>query len=111
MIKYAKVINEDTKQVDVGLGINEAYYKGLGMSSMEVEQAYDGQWYLSGYAPAKPEETDEQKLLRLENEYKMPRLVREGILGNTTAYSEFNVARAQELEALAEKIRNKGETI
>ena len=111
MIKYAKIVDNNTGTVDVGLGTNDNYYKSKGFTLMEVEQAWDGQWYLSGYAPVKPEETDEQKLLRLENEYKMPRLIREGILGNTTAYSEFNAARAKELEALAEKIRNKGETI
>lgn len=111
MVKYAKVIDNKTGKVDVGLGSNDQYYKNKGFLPMDVEQAYDGQWYLNGYAPIKPEETDEQKLLRLENEYGMPRLTREGILGNTTAYSEFNAARAKELEALAEKIRNKGETI
>ena len=111
MIKYAKIVDNNTGTVDVGLGTNDNYYKSKGFTLMEVEQAWDGQWYLSGYAPVKPEETDEQKLLRLENEYKMPRLIREGILGNTTAYSEFNAARARELETLAEKIRNKGETI
>lgn len=111
MVKYAKVIDNKTGKVDVGLGSNEQYYKAKGFIPMDVEQGWDGQWYILGKAPAKPEETDEQKLLRLENEYGMPRLTREGILGNKAAYSEFNAARARELEALAEKIRNKGETI
>ena len=111
MFKYAKISNAQTGTVDVGLGENSAYYIAKGFAIMEVEQAYNGQWYLAGKAPPKPEETDEQKLLRLENEYGMPRIIREGILGNTGAYSQFNVTRARELEALAEKIRNKGETI
>jgi RNA binding exosome subunit len=41
----------------------------------------------------------------LEQKYNMPRVIREGILGNPTMYSEFNVNRAKELEDIAEKIR------
>jgi predicted S18 family serine protease len=57
MKKYAKVINEETKLCEVGTGTNSAYYQSIGMVKMEVEQAYDGSWYLSGYAPEKPEPT------------------------------------------------------
>lgn len=54
---YAKIVNEETKQVSVGTGTNIAFYKSIGMSDMEVEQAYNGQWYVKGYAPEKsPEE-------------------------------------------------------
>lgn len=56
MQKYARIINEETKQCDVGLGTNDTYYKRIGMSLMDVEQAYNGQWYLEGYAPEKPQE-------------------------------------------------------
>jgi hypothetical protein len=31
------------------------------MTEIEVEQAYDGAWYLQGYAPAKPEPTNEEQ--------------------------------------------------
>ena len=51
------------------------------------------------------EPTLEQQLLMLEEKYNMPRVIREGILGNPIMYSEFNVNRAKELEAIAEKIR------
>lgn len=105
MIKYAKIVDNDKKMVDVGLGTNEEFYKSIGMTQMEVEEAYDGQWYLQGYAPAKPEPTLEEKLAKLEEQYNMPRVIREGILGNPTMYSEFNVNRAKELEDIAEKIR------
>lgn len=57
MLKYAKVINEDTKQCDVGTGTNAEFYESIGMSEMEVEQAYNGDWYLEGYAPEKPAPT------------------------------------------------------
>ena len=67
MKKYAKVINEETKLCDVGLGTNSASYKSIGMTEMEVEQAYDGSWYLAGYAPTKPEPTkEEQRQARAE---------------------------------------------
>lgn len=49
--------------------------------------------------------TLEEQLIELETKYNMPRVIREGILGNPAMYSEFNVNRAKELEAIAEKIR------
>ena len=64
---YAKVINEKTKQCEVGLGTNTNYYKSIGMVEMEVEKAYNGFWYLKGYAPAKPQETiNQEKIAELE---------------------------------------------
>lgn len=54
MKKYAKVINEETKLCEVGLGANSEFYISLGMKKQEVEQSYTGEWYLSGYAPKKP---------------------------------------------------------
>lgn len=53
---YAKIINEETKQCEVGLGTNNNFYASISMEEMEVEQDYAGNWYLAGYAPAKPEE-------------------------------------------------------
>lgn len=60
MKKYAKIINEETKACEVGLGTNAKFYQSIGMTEMEVEQAYDGSWYLQGYAPAKAEPTVEE---------------------------------------------------
>lgn len=56
MKKYAKIINEETKEVSIGTGTNSSFYQSIGMTEMEVEQDYAGNWYLAGYAPAKPEE-------------------------------------------------------
>ena len=56
MKKYAKIINAETKLCEVGLGTNNVFYASIGMEEMEVEKAFDGSWYLAGYAPAKPEE-------------------------------------------------------
>lgn len=112
MLKYAKVINEETKQCEVGLGDPTAifeevekvrtwqeteqqeqvvpaeydeegnlvkeetteivdvpidksetfietmtvgeWYESIGMTEQDVEQAYNGDWYLVGYAPTQP---------------------------------------------------------
>ena len=59
MIKYAKITNEKTKEVSVGLGTNTKFYKSIGMTEMDVEQSYDGGWYVAGYAPQKPAPTRE----------------------------------------------------
>lgn len=55
MLKYAKIINEDTKECEVGLGTNTEFYKSIGMTEMDVDQAYNGNWYLSDHMPEKPE--------------------------------------------------------
>ena len=105
MIKYAKIIDERTKLVDVGLGTNKKYYISIGMTEQDVEQAYDGAWYLKGYAPVKPAPTLQERLEQLEQEYQMNRWQREAILAPNSPYSDFAKKRAQELEDLAEQIR------
>ena len=60
MLKYAKITNEETKQCSVGLGTNTDFYESIGMVEMDVEQAYNGSWYLAGYAPEKPAPTKEE---------------------------------------------------
>lgn len=61
MIKYAKIINQETKECQVGTGTNAKFYQSIGMAEMDVEQAYNGQWYVAGYAPVQPEPTIEEK--------------------------------------------------
>ena len=83
MQKFAKIIDEATGAVEVGIGDPEAvyqirtvqveepteenpdgktelwvmyvrdFYKSVGMELMDVEQAHDGAWYLAGKAPVK----------------------------------------------------------
>lgn len=68
MKKYAKVINEETKLCEVGLGTNSEFYQSIGMTEQEVEQAYNGNWYLKGYAPSQPlEELKAQKRAERDN--------------------------------------------
>ena len=57
MLKYAKVINEETGRCDVGFGTDEAFYKSLGMTLQDVSQSnVDDCWYLSEKCPMIPEE-------------------------------------------------------
>lgn len=61
MKKYAYVANNETKICLVGLGTDTEYYKSLGFTEQEVEFGYDGNWYLLGYAPVKPEPEPEEE--------------------------------------------------
>ena len=63
MKKYAIIIDEETKACQVGLGTNVEFYKSLGFEEMEVEQAWNGDWYVLGYAPKKPLEAYKQEKL------------------------------------------------
>ena len=60
MKKYAKIVNNETKECNVGLGTNTSFYKSIGMEEMDVEQGYDGKWYIFGYCPEKPVPTYEE---------------------------------------------------
>ena len=60
---YCKYDNETKKCLEVGTGTNTEFYKSIGMIDMEVEQAYDGSYWLKGYAPTQPiEEVRQAKL-------------------------------------------------
>ena len=66
---YAKIENEETKQVSVGTGTNTAFYQSIGMVEMEVEQAYDGSWYVKGFAPEKPVEELQAEVRAVRDKY------------------------------------------
>ena len=106
-IKYAKVVNQETKECNIGTGTNTAYYKKLGMVEMEVEQAYNGAWYVKGYAPTKPEPTLEEQVAKLEAETGLTRIMREGILAEGSPYSAYAKEKALEIEELASQLRVK----
>ena len=105
MLKYAKVINEETKLCEVGIGTNETFYKSLGFTKQEVEQSYTGEWYLKGYAPSKPEPTTAEKVQVLEQATGLTRAVRELVLADGSGASDYVRAKAQEIEALANPLR------
>lgn len=52
----AKIINEETKEVSVAFGSNPP----KDYVEMDVEHAYNGYWYVKGYAPEKPAPTKEE---------------------------------------------------
>ena len=108
--KHAKITNEETKACSVGIGTDEEFYKSIGMTEMEVEQAYNGQWYLKGYAPAKPEPTLEEQVAKLEAETGLTRVMREMVLAENSGASEYVKAKAQEIEDLAKQLRATEET-
>lgn len=57
MKKYVKIIDNLKKTCIVGIGKDFEYYKRQGYIQKEVEQSdLDGNWYLKGYAPTKPQE-------------------------------------------------------
>ena len=69
MLKYAKVINEETKACEVGLGTNSKFYQSIGMTETEVEQSFDGNWYVLGFAPEKPVEELQAEVRAVRNSY------------------------------------------
>lgn len=63
---YCKYDENTKKCLEVGTGTNTAFYKSIGMVDMEVEQAYDGSYYLKGYAPTQNlDELKSEKLAEL----------------------------------------------
>ena len=110
MKKYAKIVNEETGLCEVGVGTNTSFYASIGMTEMEVEQAYNGQWYLKGYAPAKPEPTLEEQVAKLEAETGLTRVMREMVLADNSGASDYVKAKANEIEDLAKQLRDTEET-
>ena len=114
MKKYAKVINEETKVCEVGIGTNAEFYKSIGMTEMDVEQAYNGQWYVKGYAPVQPEPTiDEQNAVisdKRASEYARlidplhAEKVRKTVLGEWT--EELELEYVAQVKALTKQIQD-----
>lgn len=88
---------------------SQKYASFLGLTEFceekELEQAYNGEWYVKGYAPNKPEPTLEEQVAKLEQTYGMTRWQREGILAEGSLYSDYTKAKAQEIEELAAELR------
>ena len=63
---YCKYDKNTKKCLEVGTGTNTEFYKSIGMVDMEVEQAYDGSYWLKGYAPTQNlDELKSEKLSEL----------------------------------------------
>lgn len=66
----AKIENEETKEVSVGIGDAVNFYKSIGMTEMDVEKAYNGSWYVKGFAPT-PTDDILATQIRLERDSKI----------------------------------------
>lgn len=103
MLKYAKIIDEQTKEVQIGVGVNDDYYASIGMTEMDVEEAYTGSWYLKGYAPAKPQPTPREiiqdEIFELEAQITA-RNIRSAIFGD-----EYAIEKIRTIEAEIEELR------
>lgn len=100
MKKYAKIVDEKTKQCEVGLGTNGSFYESIGMEEMDVEEAYNGSWYLAGYAPEKP-----QELINKEQIEELQKYLDETDW-YTTRYSETGVPIPEEIKQKRQEARN-----
>ena len=64
MLKYAKIIDENTGLCNVGIGSDEMFYRSMGMTLLDVCQSdINGDWFLSAKCPMK---SDEQKEVELK---------------------------------------------
>lgn len=83
MIKYAKIINNETGLCDVGTGSNIAFYKSIGMVELDVEQSdINGNWYLSELCPKKSDEeklNDAKQAKIQENDLKRDEALNQGV--------------------------------
>lgn len=95
MKKYAKIINEKTKECMVGLGTNIDFFKSMGMKEMDVEQAYNNAWYVKGYVPQKPNELQIAELEKQIEELNT-KMLRDIIILNDENASQTEKEQAQQ---------------
>lgn len=113
-LRYAKIIDETTHEVQVGVGCPDEYYIEIGMTKMEVEYAYNNRWYEAGYAPVEPTPlppTNEEQRRKRSNAYLQEvdplhaQKIRHTILGDWTEEDEVNYIA--EVKRLSEDINNR----
>lgn len=103
-----KVIDEEEHTEIITVG---DWYKSLGMEEMDVEEAYNGAWYLVGYAPQKPAPTHEEIAKLREQAYVLEidplhaQRQRKTILGTWT--EEDEATYLAEVKARSEDIANR----
>lgn len=94
MIKYAKIINEETGLCEVGLGTNIEFYISIGMKEYDVQQSdIDNCWYLAEKCPMKSDEQKAQKTQKKLVEYNYEQKAQKaygGIIINETYLFETN---------------------
>lgn len=108
MQKFAKIVNEETKQVDVLLNATTLpkKYEDKGFVLMEVEQSYIGEWYVKGFAPQKTTEQEmQERIIELEKSIT-ERNIRSAFLGD-----EYAINKIKQVEAEIAELRRKLEEI
>lgn len=74
MIKYAKIINQETGLCEVGTGTNASFYQSIGMTQLDVQQSdIDNNWYLADKCPMKTDKQKEQEERERLNNLSMTR--------------------------------------
>lgn len=86
MKKYCKVVNDETKQVIVGIGDNVDYYKSIGFIEQEVIEV-NNIYYLDGYEP-KPDMSE----LKKEKKDILTKNIELAIYGEYPQYRQNNIA-------------------
>lgn len=57
MICRYKIHDQETNEVLIAVGDNSQFFESMGYTEVgEVEQAYDGRYFVAGHAPAMPQE-------------------------------------------------------
>lgn len=114
MIKYAKVVDENTKQCEVGAGTNNTFYRKIGMKKLDVEQcSWNGKWYLTGHIPPEPEDYKKQnRIAQIKAELaskdeKSTRSVRAILAGTDTENDKkFLISIEDEVQALRQELKD-----
>lgn len=71
MIRYSKIINQETGLCEIADGTNIDFYKSIGMTEMNVDKSeIDGNWYLYDkcphYSEKEKEEREKERISRLK---------------------------------------------
>lgn len=97
MLKKIARINEETKQAEgIILNIDDDRKTAFSLIEADVELAYNGNWYLTGHAPAMPIQMQIEAL----EEQQTARLYREAIAGG-----EYAIAKLAEIDAKIAELR------
>jgi hypothetical protein len=108
MIKYAKVVNEQTGLCEIGIGTNTEFYKKIGMSELDVTKSeIDGGWYLTEKLDTDKYRADVENLKKQSENETIKNQLTEIDLKSIRALRNGETERLAELEAQAQTLRNK----
>ncbi|MCQ2975135.1 MAG: DUF4376 domain-containing protein [Bacteroidales bacterium] len=83
MLKYCKILDEETGLVQLGVGCSDEYYIAIGMQLRDVEQSEkDFNWYITEKCPhkTKEEKLEDKRVEKFfENETKRETFLMQGV--------------------------------